>query len=107
MGNGPRLPLCVIVEEKERAIPFDRPADGAAKLMPQQIRSFNAIRIVKEVIGVEDGVSMEFINRSVKLVASRPRHHLHLRSGSTPIFGLEGASHHLILLQHVWIDEDQ
>src|SRR5207247_4689422 len=107
LGNRPRLPLCVIVEEKESTIALDGPANGAAKLMPKQIRSFNAIRIVEEVIGIEDGVAVEFVSRPVNLITSRPRHERDLGAGATPIFRFEIAGHHLIFLQHVRIDEDQ
>jgi hypothetical protein len=76
----------LVVEKKERFVLPDRPADGAAKVVPLQRGDRGTARIIEPIVGVQNRVAEEFVGAAVKLVASGAGDHIDDGAASKAVF---------------------
>ena len=100
----PREPLAqphpLVVEEEERAVPGERPADRRAELVAVV---FGLVLVFgREVIaGGHGAAAEELVGRPREPVRARPRQHVHLAGGVASERGIVGGRHHLELADAV------
>src|SRR5207245_2550034 len=71
LGYGATRAASFIVEEEERSILLDWPANGGAEVVPAHWSYLDAGLIIKEVVGIELVVAQEIIGAAVEVVRAR------------------------------------
>src|SRR5260370_2293660 len=99
-GEALGLGAPLVGDKKERTILDDRPADGAAKLVPLEGR-LRSSGVLKEIPRVERTVPEELVHAPVKSIGSRARNGVDDSSGCFPILRRIIAREHGELLNSV------
>src|SRR5437879_2568380 len=78
-----------VVEEEECPVLLNRPANGAAEVVPAHGSEFDAGLVIEEVIGVELVVAQEIISAAMELVRTRAGDNVNHRSAAKADLGAE------------------
>ena len=93
-----------IIDEEESAVPLQRPSDSSAELIADERRD-RMVGQIEVVLRIERRVPIQFPQRPVKLVTTRPGCHIDDRAAMPAVLGIESLGQNLDLFQLIQAKE--